>query len=141
MTENVITYSYNVHIKVLRIKQVKLNHNHNSLSRWSLILQCCPMSHWPIYSDMYWDKVENVGWKTSVTEILDLYSYASMLCCSLDIFDVTFNSTRIFFWNRISFQSRGELWPGKNHKYFKKRKLFMEYQSIFFKIFWLKKFF
>ena len=97
MTENVITYSYNVHIEVLRIKQVKLNHNHNSLSRWSLILQCCPMSHWPIYSDMYWDKVENVGWKTSVTEILDLYSYASTLRRSLDIFDVTFNSTRIFF--------------------------------------------
>jgi hypothetical protein len=35
---------------------------------------------------------------------------------------------------------RGEYWPGKNHKYFRKRKLFMEYQSIFFKIFWLEKF-
>jgi hypothetical protein len=36
--------------------------------------------------------------------------------------------------------ARGEFWPGKNHKYFKKRKLFMEYQSIVFKIFRLEKF-
>ena len=27
----------------------------------------------------------------------------------------------------IRVTSRGEFWPGKNHKYFKTRKLFMEY--------------
>ena len=27
---------------------------------------------------------------------------------------------------------KGEVWPGKNFKYIKKRKLFMEYQPIFF---------
>ena len=37
--------------------------------------------------------------------------------------------------------SRGEVWPGKNNKYIKKRKLFMEQQPIFFKTFWITLFF
>ena len=35
---------------------------------------------------------------------------------------------------------RGAYWPGKNHNYFKKRKLYMEYFFSFL-IFWFSKFF